>query len=102
MISAKFLWGNVLMRGKLQMDANISNFDIFESALYLRSVSMPLMTQVSNSQSQTQKEYQALRVFTIIIKCEHLLEGKHVISLQNQLHNVIFSLFSVHKHRLNT
>ena len=43
MISAKFLLGNVLLRGKLQMDAKISNFDIFESALCMKSVSMPLM-----------------------------------------------------------
>ena len=28
----------------LQMDAEISNFDIFESPLYMKSVSMPLST----------------------------------------------------------
>ena len=42
MISANFLWGNVFFGGKLQIDANNSNFEIFESALYLKSVSMPL------------------------------------------------------------
>ena len=42
MISAKFLWGNVFFGGKLQIEAKNSNFDIFESALYLKSVSMPL------------------------------------------------------------
>ena len=42
MISAKFLWGNVLLGGKLQIGAKNSNFDIFESALYMKSVSMPL------------------------------------------------------------
>ena len=42
MISAKFLWGNVFFGGKLQIDAKNSNFEIFESALYLKSVSMPL------------------------------------------------------------
>ena len=43
MISAKFLWGNVLLEGKNQIDANNSNFEIFESALYnMKSVSMPL------------------------------------------------------------
>ena len=42
MISAKFLWGNVFFGRKLKKDAKNSNFDIFESALYLKSVSMPL------------------------------------------------------------
>ena len=43
MISDKFLWGNVFFGGKLQIDAKNSNFKIFESALYLKSVSMPLI-----------------------------------------------------------
>ena len=42
MISAKFLCGNVFFGGKLQIDAKNSNFKIFERALYLKSVSMPL------------------------------------------------------------
>ena len=42
MISAKFLWGNVLLGGRLQIGAKNSNFEIFESALYMKSVSMPL------------------------------------------------------------
>ena len=42
MISAKFLWGNVLLGGKLQIGAKNSNFEIFESTLYMKSVSMPL------------------------------------------------------------
>ena len=42
MISAKFLWGSVLLGGKLQIGAKNSNFEIFESALYMKSVSMPL------------------------------------------------------------
>ena len=42
MISAKFLWGNVLLGGKLKIGAKNSNFEIFESALYMKSVSMPL------------------------------------------------------------
>ena len=42
MISAKFLCGNVLLGGKLQIGAKYSNFEIFESALYMKSVSMPL------------------------------------------------------------
>ena len=43
MISAKFLWVNVLLGGKLQIGAKNSNFEIFESGLYMKSVSMPLM-----------------------------------------------------------
>ena len=42
MISAKYLWGNALLGGKLQIGAKNSNFEIFESALYMKSVSMPL------------------------------------------------------------
>ena len=30
MISAKFLWGNVLLGGKLQIGAKNSNFEIFD------------------------------------------------------------------------
>ena len=42
MISAKFLCRNVLLGGKLQKGAKNSNFEIFESALYMKSVSMSL------------------------------------------------------------
>ena len=42
MIFAKFLWGNVLFGGKLRKDAKNSNFEFFESALYMKPVSMPL------------------------------------------------------------
>ena len=42
MISAKFLWGNAFLGGKLQIDAKNSNFAIFETALYMKSVNMPL------------------------------------------------------------
>ena len=45
MISTKFLWGNVLFKGKLKTDAKNSYFVIFESTLYLKSVSMPLNKQ---------------------------------------------------------
>ena len=41
MISASFLWGNVLLKGELQIDTLNSNSDNFESALYMKSVSMP-------------------------------------------------------------
>ena len=43
MNSTKFLWGNVLLGGKLQIDAKNSNSEIFESALYMESVSMSLI-----------------------------------------------------------
>ena len=46
MISAKFLWRNVFFGGKLQMDAKNSNFEIFESTLYMKTVSMPLMIPI--------------------------------------------------------
>ena len=55
MISAKFLWGNVLLGGKLQIGAKNSNFEIFESALYMKSVSMPLNKFASFSDILTVK-----------------------------------------------
>ena len=42
MISAKFLWGNVFFGEKLQLDPKISNFEFFESALYMKLVNIPL------------------------------------------------------------
>ena len=42
MICANFLLENVFFGGKLQLDVKNLNFEIFESALYLKSVSMPL------------------------------------------------------------
>ena len=43
MVSAKYVWGNVLLDRKLQTYAKYSNFEHFESALYVKSVSMPLI-----------------------------------------------------------
>ena len=42
MVSAKYLWGTVLFGGNLQIDVKNSIFKIFESALCMKSVSMPL------------------------------------------------------------
>ena len=42
MISAIDLWGDILLGGKLQIHAQTSNCEFFESALYMKSVSMPL------------------------------------------------------------
>ena len=43
MISAKFLWWNVVLGGKQQIDAKKkSNFEIFGSLRYMKSVSLPL------------------------------------------------------------
>ena len=36
------------LEGKLQIDAKNSNFEIFESALYMKSVSMPLSILIRN------------------------------------------------------
>ena len=47
-ISAKFLWGNALFGGKLQMGEENSNFENFESALNMQSVSMPLIQNMSH------------------------------------------------------
>ena len=42
MISAKFLWWNELLGEELQIDAKNSNFEFYESALYMKSESIPL------------------------------------------------------------
>ena len=42
MISAYLVWGHVLLDGKLQTYAKKSNFESFDSTLYMKSVSMPL------------------------------------------------------------
>ena len=42
--SAKFLWGNLLLGGKQQINAKNSNLEFFESNLYMKSVSVPLMS----------------------------------------------------------
>ena len=51
MISAKFLWGNVLLGGKQQIDAKKFSFEIFERALFMKSVSMPLNGHLSSKTS---------------------------------------------------
>ena len=43
MVSPKSRWGYVLFGGKLQIDAKNLNFKNFESALYMKSGSMPLI-----------------------------------------------------------
>ena len=50
MISAQFIWGNVLPRGDLQIYVINSNFENFESALYMKSVSMPLNKVMQNTE----------------------------------------------------
>ena len=42
MIPDKFLWGNVFFGGKQQIDAKNAHFEIFDSALFLKSVSISL------------------------------------------------------------
>ena len=51
MISAHFLWGNVFLREDLLTDVRKLNFKFFESALYLKSGSMPLSSQKVQSTS---------------------------------------------------
>ena len=66
MISAKFLLVNVLLGGKLQINAKNSNFEIFESALHMKSVSMPLSTLQNsckiNALSQLELSWKVLEV----------------------------------------
>ena len=79
MIYAKFLWGNVLLGGTLQIGAKNSNFEIFESALYMKSVSMPL----SQETSQTVPHYQVLRVPLIIYGLQNITLSYHVYILNH-------------------
>ena len=43
MVSAKSVWRKVLLERKLEIDAKNLYFDNFESALYMKSGSMPLI-----------------------------------------------------------
>ena len=81
MISDKFLWGNVFFGGKLQIDAKNSNFEFFESALYLKSVSMPLMRKVSKTSNcihTTFKWYMGHPLISLIrdgiLVCLHVID----------------------------
>ena len=47
MIPAQFLWGNEVLREDQWTDVKNSNFDIFESALYLKCGSVPLRIVVN-------------------------------------------------------
>ena len=55
----------MLPRRELQIDAINSNFDSFESALYMKSVNMPLSTQEHTEQHNFLLE-RDLRVLTMI------------------------------------
>ena len=44
MISACFLWGNVLLRGELKTNAINSNFENFKRAHHMKSVRVPLIS----------------------------------------------------------
>ena len=82
MISAKFLWGNVLLGGKFQIGAKNSNFEIFESALYMKQVSMPLTPGMLSNfwmikefvvvDTCTKQIQQALLLYIRAIPCQHL------------------------------
>ena len=45
-ISAKFVWGNVLFGEKLQIYAKNSNFYNFDSALYIKSVTLDIQKYI--------------------------------------------------------
>ena len=72
MISANFLLGNVLLKGKQQIDAKNSNFQISKSTLYINSVSKPL-------------SFDILSLFKKKItnwKCTNLLETACILQYQ--------------------
>ena len=48
MVSAESIWGTMLFGGKLQVDAKNSNFEFFESSLYMISGSTPLIYSSSD------------------------------------------------------
>ena len=68
MISAKFLWGNVPLGGKLQIDVKNSNFQIFESTLYMKSVNMPLNDQVKQSLLCPHQQYHYFTKTALVLK----------------------------------
>ena len=74
MISAKFIWGNVLFLGKLQIDPRNSTFEFFESALYMKPVSMPFKNRLSSRFCDF--EMQILPKFVIFRQIQSLEEVK--------------------------
>ena len=73
MISAKFLWGNVFIGGKLQIDAKNSNFEIFESTLYMKSVSMPLILTLLHRHNTVMPQYCTISTGRLAIQMKTIL-----------------------------
>ena len=57
MIFAEFLWRNVLLREKLQINAKNSNYEILRMPFYMKSVNMPLTINYYFVNEKGQKEY---------------------------------------------
>ena len=66
MIFAHFLWETVFLREELQTDVKNSNFKILESALYLKSGSMPLNKPSSLHLKQQQENFVNIETIQII------------------------------------
>ena len=83
MISAKFLWGNVLLEEKQQIDAKNFNLKFFESAFHMKSVSMPLIVRLGQREVS---RYYGLKFIIFLyfhiknglVKLQILIEGLHV------------------------
>ena len=76
MISDKFLWVNVLLEGRLQIDAKKSNF---ESALYIKLVSMPLRNKGGVMNPLTP----STSYITHIVQCDTIkMNESHVGNIQ--------------------
>ena len=74
-VSALFLWGNGLFRGKLQVDVNIFNFENFESALYMDSVSI-ITFKISTNKPAIGSVVLKLAPWNVETFCLHLCLGQ--------------------------
>ena len=101
MISAKFLWGNVLLREKLQMDAKISNFEFFESALYKKSVSMPLRSATGSMLSKIHNVWSYDRHYLWLVMFMMKLQVNQW-NICSQTHDINLINLKAEYQRLNT
>ena len=67
------------MGGKQQIDAKNSNFQIFESTLYMKSVRMPLITLIDKRQTnKSQKQQQSINQSIKHQRNQHAITSYHM------------------------
>ena len=102
MISAKFLWGNILLGGKLQIDAKNLNFETLESALYVKSVTIPLKLLSSSISTFFHCAFFKLKLQNILgtgtfVKQSHKTGIKEALDMYNIILSMLFFRRALYK-----